>query len=1003
MKSKIIVISMLLLILISVSAVSAEELNETEPINDYADDITLTENVNENALTDSQPSSFNDLQNTINNAPDESVLYLNEDYKGSEDSIKLHKSLTIDGQGHSLDCDYNARAFESNAGDITLKNIIIKNGDDRMGGAIYIVGSAKYTIINCTFINNKASEGGGAIYNNAADQSLTVINSTFTDSRVQLQKGGAIYSKGPVYVDNSMFENGFATNGGAIYSEKSMDITSSSFISNTAESRDNRDQGGALYAKGILTVENCNFTNNTAVSEHGGAIKGDSAILVKNSFFTNNVAKVGGAIYKGSGDYVAVENSTFIGNKATSYYGGAIHASTNVIVGNCTFISNEADEKGGAIYSDYIEFDGGSRFISNSALDHGGAIYTERIAGTSNDLYFESNQAKSDFGGAIYINKNSGEVIFSNSTFKSNSAIKGDGGAIFSDSGSTTLVLNGCVFSENYADAGVEKRFGGAVCSRGNVRVSNSTFYKNWAENRGGAIYSHKGISISDNSSFIENYVKKEYGGAVFSSDVDYIVNTIFVSNNADRGAAVYSDEINRIENSIFQLNSADLGGAVYCDEINRVYDSAFISNTARDKGGAIYINSKCEPSITKSYFEGNIAANRGGAIYSDSASTNNLMTLNNNAFVNNNAGDQGKHVFNRGKYESIRGNWWGSNSPSFNNEEVMEYKVWGSNKEHSDSDVNTVNVKLDADAYVYETYIAKINFKYDVPEYLLYKIFNETKSRKNVNFTLEKINSTSLEEGYYTEEIGTDYITVMVNSLKFERTVTIDTKSVYATDFVKTFGDSQVYTAIFKDKNDNNLKPGDKAIFSVKIDGQYQNYEHLVGENGTAVFTELSTLAPGSYDITVRNGVTRAVYSRKVTILPRNYTFNMSDALSVTFNNASLENEPIDFKIANKTFKSNVTNGSALFRLDVPAGEYTVGVYHKDELLGNIYNVTVLDQYSLWPLTVDGENYAATVPIYANETFIIMGNYTYSEMGENLRRYIFRDGYGGKSGVLYI
>ncbi len=74
-------------------------------------------------LSDSE-GSFEDLQTEINNAPEGSTLVLQKDYYGAEgERIQLHKSLTIDGNGHVIDCEHNdgCIAFESTSGEITLK------------------------------------------------------------------------------------------------------------------------------------------------------------------------------------------------------------------------------------------------------------------------------------------------------------------------------------------------------------------------------------------------------------------------------------------------------------------------------------------------------------------------------------------------------------------------------------------------------------------------------------------------------------------------------------------------------------------------------------------------------------------------------------------------------------------------------------------------------------------------------------------------------------------
>ena len=91
---------------------------------------------------------------------------------------------------------------------------------------------------------------------------------------------------------------------------------------------------------------------------------------------------------------------------------------------------------------------------------------------------------------------------FYSSVFKNNHANAGDGGAVHSDSGSTTLFFTNCTFTSNYANGGKEKRYGGAVRSKGGINVHNCTFKDNWAENYGGAIYTETAGEIK-NSVFI--------------------------------------------------------------------------------------------------------------------------------------------------------------------------------------------------------------------------------------------------------------------------------------------------------------------------------------------------------------------------------------------------------------------------------------------------------------------------------------------------------------------
>lgn len=982
MKSKIIVICMILLVLCSVAVVSAQDnLNEMQITQDEANDIPLANEIENDTSTYSQQTSsgelqaipdevtevendtlkysqqgsfdelqvskdesdllgddYNDLINAISNAPENSIIYLDKDYNTpSKDygAIIIDKSLTIDGQGHTIDRQLNGQLFKSKKGDIILKNLIIKNsgeavwkGDRRdfqaYGGAVFMEGSAKYTIINCTFIGC-AALNGGAIANNVpyddkrSYTSLEVINCTFDGNNIE-SSGGAIYSKGKAYIENSRFVRYQSDyDNSAIYASAPLHVTSSVFDSNSACSSNpfstRRYSGAAIYATKELICEYCNFTNNRA--DYGGAISTfDFALLGNNLFKNNYVGTDGGAICNSGRNKLVIDNSTFIGNNANSGKGGAIYSSSELIVMRSNFINNTAGDKGGAIWSNYIQFDGRVSFIGNSAGLHGGAIYVDKISKDVYDLYFESNTAKgesllgNDGAGAIFINKKCGDIYFHNSTFIGNKALAADGGAIISFDSETTLNIYNCTFIDNSATGGTAKRCGGAIMAAGKINIFDSTFKNNHADTQGGAIHTGK-LGTVDNSVFISNYAK--YGGALYTS---------------------------------FEINSV----------------------------------------VTRSYFDTNYANNRGGAIYTNKASTSSFLTLENNTFINNDAGGEGKAVFNSGVYVSIKGNWWGTNSPSFG-EDLVEYKAFPrSNVIHKDSDVNKVSISGDSNAYNFANATIKITFEKEVPTYLLQHII--TTSNKEGDFSVKSMTKNTVELTYLPKEGGNHLITAKINSQTLIHDLTSRFISVYGYDVVKVQGDPQTYFAIFKDENGEYLNPGEEVIFKLQDDDM--NYTHTVSDDGMASFDEILNLRPGTYQVIAFNPITKESFINTVTIKLITLEYNINDTFMVEFVGADSVNGNVTFKIGEKTFVSNITNSTASFRLDVPAATYVIDIYYMGELIDSIVNVNVLNQYSESIFKLDGSNYAALVPVRTNENFtLINNNSAYSELGENMRRYV--------------
>ena len=483
----------IILICLSLSVVSASDLNDT---NTFKEPISIPNN--------QIPGSFSDLQVEINNAPSGSVLDLYRDYDGKDNfQVQLNKDLTIDGHGHTLNCQgkTDCSAFYSSSGNIILKNLKIINGNNdntHKGGAIYIKDSAQYTLDNCIFENNWADDYGGAIYNDI-DKTLTIKNCIFKNNKVKDDDGGAIYSNGRLIIENSTFDSNNADDyGGAIFCAKSVDINNCTFISNKVSGAILvQCSGGAIYSKDDVIINNSTFDNNYA-GDYGGAIYANTIkintnqnnTLSFNSFFLNNKAAddKGGAIYAcnnveaintlfdgntvfndGGAVYacnnVNVKHCIFMYNRANSHaedtclinsYGGAIYAN-DAVIDNCTFDNNFAENSGGAVYAKTITLKGSySYFTNNNAcVNKGGAIYTNKFKEDVSHVSFIYNRAgerDSDDGGAIYINDENW-ITFSECVFINNQCT-GRGGAIYMDSRYSHLTLKNNTFSGNTAKEG---------------------------------------------------------------------------------------------------------------------------------------------------------------------------------------------------------------------------------------------------------------------------------------------------------------------------------------------------------------------------------------------------------------------------------------------------------------------------------------------------------------------------------------------------------------------
>ena len=433
------------------------------------------------------------------------------------------------------------------------------------GGAVYIFGN-ETAIINCSFENNVATEGGAIyFYSRGYVFDCNFVNCSSIDS------GGAIYfkSEGTVYncsfMNCSSFVDYGSTNGGAIYIYTSGNLIDCSFMNCSSVSLDSESDGGAIYISGSGNLTNCSFENCSSNSgnsyDYGGAVYiynfgnfTDCSFVdcsVNSDAFTS-----GGAVHIESGSGVFT-NCSFA-NCSTNWYhdgnggaisifngfgnfidcsfdncssdeGGAVYIYGDGDFTNCSFAYCSPVDEGGAVYiygdANFTYCNFVNCFISSSYGDsNGGAIY---ILGSCNVIHCSFVDCYSEYGGAVYI---SGSASIFDCIFEGCSSYEGSV-VYISDSGNVT----GCSFEYCYSKNGN----GGAICFDGYGNV--------------------------DNCNFMNCSSKFANGGAIYFADLGNVTNSVFTNCSAVKGGAIYSEKFNvLVLGSEFIKNTATLGGAMY-------------------------------------------------------------------------------------------------------------------------------------------------------------------------------------------------------------------------------------------------------------------------------------------------------------------------------------------------------------------------------------------------------------------------------------------------------
>jgi len=230
------------------------------------------------------------------------------------------RKVTLDGGKAVQILNFNSANFQANDHGLTLQHLALANGkmtptkaiptapspcsqgwDDGEGGALYM-RDGNLTIIDCIFTGNQAAQlgpdtGGGALYVLGSKRGTVIVGSTFTGNSAA--NGGAVatlFSNMSIY--DSLIERNMATGNGANYD----DATMCSVINNGQNEVGSGGNGGGVYNDGasvnVLLCGNAILNNDAGTKAFGGGL-----------FFTSN--DMGGTL--------TIQDTTMTGNTGGSW------------------------------------------------------------------------------------------------------------------------------------------------------------------------------------------------------------------------------------------------------------------------------------------------------------------------------------------------------------------------------------------------------------------------------------------------------------------------------------------------------------------------------------------------------------------------------------------------------------------------------------------------------------------------------------------------------------
>ncbi|WP_442578704.1 choice-of-anchor Q domain-containing protein [Mesorhizobium sp. ASY16-5R] len=226
--------------------------------------------------------------------------------------------------------------------DITIDGDV--NGDDKAD--ITISGSDAFQIFNITGGSTDVtlasldltkgrvggSNGAAVAFNGGT---LTVVDSTISDSVAASNGGGIGVMSGTLAVVKSTISGNTAELGGGVYVANGVQAI---FVNATIVDNHTQFAGGGIAVElGLivneLTIQSSTITGNSAGTGGGGLYFSNSLVAITNSVIAGNTATTDADVYAGSGDLVA--DHSFFGTTISSYTdkGGTINGGGDPVLG----------------------------------------------------------------------------------------------------------------------------------------------------------------------------------------------------------------------------------------------------------------------------------------------------------------------------------------------------------------------------------------------------------------------------------------------------------------------------------------------------------------------------------------------------------------------------------------------------------------------------------------------------------------------------------------------
>ncbi len=521
--------------------------------------ITYQSKATKHIITSTDDSANNPtegmLRYAVENASNGDTILFNVDVVNLDTAIRISGGvLTIDGgTGVTLNGNQKDRVFNitcySSSDNIIIKNITIENGkienSSDMGGGMYAyISSGNLLVDNCTFKNNTVissadGQGGALRAEGGTFQNCFFLNNEVSGTAYALG-GGGIYSIGGTFI-NCVVAGNSAKYGGGIYAYATEFIN----CTVTQNSASNADGGGGI------SCEDNTITNTILFNNKANGVENNIDNYLESSTFSHCAVESGNSLV-GTNNNIGLSATPFIhdGVDSLSIFKGSAceNAGTTTeitvlsgdIIGNDRIYDSAIDigayEYNDPRYDTIIvtnnSFDPAVEYSLPWAIEHAdsaavitfdnnyhidltGGIYLDESITIDGSGFLIELDGNSNYR-IISISGSNGDTITLKNLFIQNGSSPGSGGGISSfTSNNMHINIINCVFENNITD--VTDGNGGGIYIRCSSAITNSTFYKNKSDSRGGAAYTEN--ATFTNCIFYANVARENIeleGTAVF-------------------------------------------------------------------------------------------------------------------------------------------------------------------------------------------------------------------------------------------------------------------------------------------------------------------------------------------------------------------------------------------------------------------------------------------------------------------------------------------------------